>query len=150
VPPIGSEADACALLGQLIPYTFFLRVDVGNSIPAPASASSQKKVKALQINPMQSFDPSFRFAWFYEGSQLKVALGAFGMVALILAGVMFPLWPTPLRIGVWYLSLGVLGLIGLFFGLAIFRLIFYVITLVVAKPGIWIFPKLFDDVGVVR
>jgi hypothetical protein len=99
---------------------------------------------------MQSFDPSFHYAWFFEGSQLKVALGAFGMVALVLAGVMFPLWPSPLRIGVWYLSIGVLGLVGVFFGLAIFRLIFYVITLLVAKPGIWIFPKLFDDVGIVR
>ena len=72
------------------------------------------------------------------------------MVTIVLAGVMFPLWPAPMRIGVWYLSIAILGLIGCFFGLAVFRLIFYVITLVVAKPGIWIFPKLFDDVGFVR
>ena len=71
------------------------------------------------------------------------------MVALILAGVMFPLWPTSLRIGVWYLSMAMLGVIALFFGLAIFRLIFYVITIVIAKPGIWIFPNLFADVGFV-
>ena len=38
--------------------------------------------------------------------------------------------------------------IGAFFGLAIARLIFYVITVVVAPPGIWIFPKRFA--GVVR
>jgi len=80
---------------------------------------------------------------------LTTILGGIGLVAIVLAGVMFPLWPTSLRIGVWYLSVAVLGLIGLFFGLAIFRLIFYVITIVVAKPGIWIFPKLFDDVGFV-
>jgi translocation protein SEC62 len=43
-----------------------------------------------------------------------------------------------------------LGLIGLFFAVAIVRLIFYVITLVVASPGIWIFPQLFADVGFVR
>lgn len=68
----------------------------------------------------------------------------------MLAGVLYPLWPYTMRLGVWYLSIGVLILLGAFFGLAIFRLIFYVITLVVAKPGIWIFPRLFEDVSFVR
>ncbi|KAG9105922.1 Translocation protein S62 [Ceratobasidium sp. 392] len=54
-----------------------------------------------------------------------------------------------MRLGVWYLSIGVLGLIGLFFVIAILRLIFYVITVVTASPGIWIFPQLFADVGFV-
>lgn len=103
----------------------------------------------VQINPMQMFAPDQYYAWFYEGSQWKLILGGFGMVAVILAGVMFPLWPMQLRIGVWYLSIAVLGLIGLFFAIAIFRLIFYVITLIVARPGIWIFPNLFADVGFV-
>jgi len=40
------------------------------------------------------------------------------MVALMLAGVMFPLWPPIMRLGVWYLSIGMLGLIGLFFAIA--------------------------------
>lgn len=71
------------------------------------------------------------------------------MVAVILAGVMFPLWPAFMHVGVWYLSMGVLGFIGLFFAIAVVRLIFYIITIVVASPGIWIFPKLFADVGFV-
>ncbi|KAF9450297.1 hypothetical protein P691DRAFT_847526 [Macrolepiota fuliginosa MF-IS2] len=72
------------------------------------------------------------------------------MVAIMLAGVMFPLWPPIMRLGVWYLSIGMLGLIGLFFAIAVVRLIFYVITIVVASPGIWIFPQLFADVGFVE
>lgn len=72
------------------------------------------------------------------------------MVAIMLAGVMFPLWPPIMRLGVWYLSIGMLGLIGLFFAIAIVRLIFYIITVIVASPGIWIFPQLFADVGFVR
>ena len=71
------------------------------------------------------------------------------MVAIMLAAVMFPLWPPVMRLGVSYLSFGVLGLIGLFFAIAIVRLIFYIITVIVASPGIWIFPKLFADVGFV-
>ena len=71
------------------------------------------------------------------------------MVTVILAGVMFPLWPPMMRQGVSYLSMAVLGLVGLFFGISILRLIFYVITMVVASPGIWVFPNLFADVGFV-
>jgi len=72
------------------------------------------------------------------------------MVAIMLGGVMFPLWPPTMRLGVWYLSMGMLGLIGLFFAIAIVRLIFYVITVLVVSPGIWIFPQLFADVGFVE
>lgn len=71
------------------------------------------------------------------------------MLVIMLAGVMFPLWPPILRLGVWYLSMVALALIGLFFAIAIVRLIFYIITVIVASPGIWIFPKLFADVGFV-
>jgi len=63
------------------------------------------------------------------------------MVAVMLGGVMFPLWPSKLRLGVWYISIAMLGLVGLFFALAIFRLIFYVITVVVASLGIWVFVR---------
>lgn len=45
------------------------------------------------------------------------------MVVIMLAGVMSPLWPIQLRIGVWYLSIGVPCLVGLFIALAIVRLI---------------------------
>jgi len=72
------------------------------------------------------------------------------MVVIMLAGVMFPLWPHVMRLGAWYLSMAMLGLIGLFFAMAIVRLIFYIITVIVASPGIWIFPQLFADVGFVR
>ena len=65
------------------------------------------------------------------------------MAAIMLAGVMFPLWTPIMQLGVSYLSLGVLGL---FFAIAILRLIFYAIT-VIASPGIWIFLKLCADVG---
>jgi translocation protein SEC62 len=76
-------------------------------------------------------------------------LGGVGMVAVMLAGVMFPLWPVKLRVGVWYLSVGALGLVGAFIVLAIIRLIFWCLTVLCAKRAIWIFPNLFEDVGFV-
>ncbi len=144
VPKVTNEEEAQSLLLSIIPFAFFLRVERG--APSGSAASSPK---TLQITQMQTFVPTDYYAWFYEGSQWTTYLGGLAMVAVLLAGVMFPLWPPIMRLGVWYLSIGVLGLIGLFFALAIVRLIFYIITVIVASPGIWIFPKLFADVGFV-
>ncbi|KAF9482299.1 translocation protein [Pholiota conissans] len=144
-PKITSETEAQQTLQSVNAYAFFLRVQRGG--PTGSSSSSPK---ALQIIPEQMFSPDEYYAWFYEGSQWTTYAGGILMVAIMLAGVMFPLWPPIMRLGVWYLSMAMLGLIGLFFGLAIVRLIFYIITIVVASPGIWIFPQLFADVGFVE
>lgn len=138
-----SEDEAAALLLQLIPFAFFLRVEKG------ASTGGSGSPKQLQIIPQQTFQPDLYFAWFYDGPQWTTYVGGVVMVAIILGGVMFPLWPPFMRLGAYYLSLLFFALIGLFFAIAIVRLIFYIITVVVASPGIWIFPKLFADVGFV-
>ncbi|KAF5310898.1 hypothetical protein D9619_008183 [Psilocybe cf. subviscida] len=142
VPKVTTEAEAQTILQGVNAFAFFLRVQRG----APTGSSSSSP-KALQIIPEQMFNPNEYYAWFYEGSQWTTYAGGILMVAIMLAGVMFPLWPPIMRLGVWYLSIAMLGLIGVFFGIAILRLIFYVITIVVASPGIWIFPQLFADVG---
>jgi translocation protein SEC62 len=142
-PKITSEEEAHTLLHNTIPFTYFLRVDRGPPVGSPNSP------KSLQINQMQLFKPDEYYAWFYEGSQWTNYVGGVAMVAVILAGVMFPLWPPILRLGVWYLSLVFLGLIGLLLAISVIRLIFYIITILVASPGIWIFPRLFADVGFV-
>lgn len=140
VPKVISETEATALLQQTLPYAFYLRVD---------RQQAQGSSKQLTFSQQQMFTPDGYFAWFYEGSQWTTYVGGVAMVAIMLAGVMFPLWPSTLRLGVWYLSILVLALIGVFFGIAIVRLIFYIITMVATPPGIWIFPQLFADVGFV-
>ncbi|KAF9010014.1 translocation protein [Cyathus striatus] len=144
VPKITSESEAIITLSAVNAFAFFLRVQRGQ--PTGSSSSSPK---ALQIIQEQKFVPDEYYAWFYEGSQWTTYAGGVLMVVIMLAGVMFPLWPPMMRQGVSYLSMGLLGLVGLFFAIAIVRLIFYVITIVVASPGIWIFPQLFADVGFV-
>ena len=144
VPPVADETQATALLQAVNAFAFFLRVQRGG--PSGSSASSPK---ILSIIPEQMFAPDEYYAWFFEGSQWTTYAGGLLMVVILFAGVMFPLWPPIMRQGVWYLSIGMLGLLGLFFAIAIVRLIFYIITVVVASPGIWIFPQLFADVGFV-
>ena len=140
VPKITSEAEAITVLQQTLPFAFYLRVD---------RQQAQGSSKQLNFSQQQMFTSDGHFAWFYEGSQWTTYVGGVAMVVVMLAGVMFPLWPSTLRLGVWYLSILVLALIGIFFGVAVVRLIFYIITMVATPPGIWIFPQLFADVGFV-
>ncbi|KAH7887071.1 translocation protein Sec62-domain-containing protein [Phlebopus sp. FC_14] len=144
VPKVTTEEEAEKLLQSIIQYTFYLRIDRGG--PTGSSISPRQ----VTVNPQQVFTQDAYFAWFYEGPQWTTYAGGLLMVVIMLAGVMFPLWPSVMRLGVWYLSVAMLGLIAAFFGLAIIRLIFYIITLVVVPPGIWVFPKLFADVGVIE
>ena len=87
------------------------------------------------------------YVWLYDGPQWKQKAMAAAVVAGIFAVVLFPLWPMIMRQGVWYLSVGMMGLLGLFFAMAIFRLILFCITVFTVPPGLWLFPNLFEDVG---
>ncbi|EHL02637.1 putative Translocation protein sec62 [Glarea lozoyensis 74030] len=113
-------------------------------------AHKTKRVKGLwtvKIEQQQECREDLHFVWLWEGSQIKQKLYAVGALAVIFAIVLFPLWPMKMRLGVWYLSMGMLGLIGLFFVMAIFRLILFAITMFVTPPGLWLYPNLFEDVG---
>jgi translocation protein SEC62 len=144
VPPQPkSEDEAAQLLLRMIPFAFFLRIERGAPSGSPSSP------KHVQIVQQQTFQPDLYFAWFYDGPQWTTYLGGAIMVAVILGGVMYPLWPAFMRLGAYYMSLLFFALIGLFFAIAIVRLIFYIVSVIVASPGIWIFPKLFADVGFV-
>lgn len=142
VPKVDNEEEAKALLSKILPNAFFLRVDRPTP-PAPQPGQP----KTLLLAPQQSLEEEAYYAWFYDGSPLTTILGGAAMVIIMLAGVMFPLWPVKLRIGVWYLSILALGLLGALIVLAIVRLIFWCITVVVCKKAIWMFPNLFEDVG---
>ncbi|KAJ2849971.1 Translocation protein S62 [Coemansia erecta] len=136
---VSSREEAVEWVQDLLDFQLIVRCD-------KVGEGSQQ----LRINPMQNFDEDAYFAWLYEGSQLMTYLGGIGVVAVVLAGVMFPLWPSSLRKGTWYLSMLALGLLGLLFAIAIVRLIVYVISLGVAPQGLWIFPNLFEDVGFIE
>ncbi|KAH6336071.1 translocation protein SEC62 [Parastagonospora nodorum] len=110
----------------------------------------KKRVKGLwdvKIEQHQEANDDNYYIWLYEGSQWKMKLYAVGALFMVIAIILFPLWPLVLRQGVWYVSMGMLGLIGLFFAMAIVRLIFFIITMFTVSPGLWLYPNLFEDVG---
>jgi len=135
---------------KLLPLSL-LALRVSKIDPHAGHGHGKKKAKkglwTVKIEQQQEAQDDYHYVWLYEGAQWKNKLYAAGALVLILAVVFFPVWPYHLRLGVWYLSMGMLGLLGLFFAMAIFRLILFLITMFAAPPGFWLFPNLFEDVG---
>jgi translocation protein SEC62 len=109
-----------------------------------------KRVKGLwnvKIEPQQDAGDDMYYIWLYEGSQImRKVYGGLALV-LIFTIVLYPLWPLVLRQGVYYLSWGFLALLGLFFLMAIFRVILFCITYFIVPPGLWLYPNLWEDVS---
>ncbi|KAI5955796.1 SEC62 [Candida jiufengensis] len=95
-------------------------------------------------------DPKSYFGWLYTKPNPYILLYSILAIAGIFTVILFPLWPNFMRRGVWYLSMAALGLIGLFFIIAIIRLIIYIISLVAFPKPFWLFPNLFADCGVIE
>ena len=151
--PLVTPKTPKAEIFKLLPLSL-LALRVSKSDPhaghGHAPTKPQKRVKGLwtvKIEQQQDILDDLHYVWLYEGPQWRTKLYAAGALVLIMTVVMFPLWPVTLRLGVWYLSMGFLGLIGLFFAMAIFRLILFCVTVVAVPPGLWLYPNLFEDVG---
>jgi translocation protein SEC62 len=136
---------------KLLPLSLLaLRVSKVDPHAGHNHAKPKNRTKGLwtvKIEQHQETDPMMHYVWLYDGPQWKQKAMAAAVVAGIFAVVLFPLWPIMLRQGVWYLSVGMMGLLGLFFAMSIFRLILFCITVFAAPPGLWLFPNLFEDVG---
>ncbi|KAL1954438.1 hypothetical protein VTO42DRAFT_1162 [Malbranchea cinnamomea] len=150
LPPVTDRASAENVF-KLLPMSLLaLRVTKVEPHTGHNHGKPAKRVKGLwtvKIVQQQDVDPMMHYVWLYEGPQWKQKAMAVGVLAAIMAVVMFPLWPLMLRRGVWYLSVGMMGLLGLFFAMSIFRLVLFCITVFAVPPGIWLFPNLFEDVG---
>ncbi|OMP82258.1 Translocation protein SEC62 [Diplodia seriata] len=149
LPPVTDRASAENAF-KLLPLSL-LALRVSKFDPHDGHGHGKKKrVKGLwtvRVEQQQNADDESHYVWLYEGPQWKQKLYAVLALIAVFAVVMFPLWPLFMRQGVWYLSMGMLGLIGLFFAMAIFRLILFCITVFIVPPGLWLYPNLFEDVG---
>ncbi|KAK3687291.1 translocation protein Sec62-domain-containing protein [Podospora appendiculata] len=118
--------------------------------PPPKKGKRVKGLWTVKIEPQQEAQEDMYYVWLWEGSQVRRKVYAALALLLIFAVVLYPLWPANLRMGVYYLSWGFLGFLGLFFAMAIFRVILFAITYFVLAPGFWLFPNLWEDVSVVE
>ncbi|KAH6855734.1 translocation protein Sec62-domain-containing protein [Chaetomium sp. MPI-CAGE-AT-0009] len=118
----------------------------------PSGKKQGKRTKGLwtvRIEPQQEAGDDMYYVWLWEGSQVMRKVYAALALAAIFAVVCYPLWPVKLRQGGYYLSWAFLCFMGLFFAMAIFRVILFCITYFILPPGFWLFPNLWEDVSVV-
>jgi len=137
-PTIDNREKAAEYMKQLVEYGLILRVN-----HTPHS-------KQCSFNQIQDFNDDFYFVWIYEGSQLKTILLGFGILLIVLAGVMFQLWPESLRRGAYHILVAMMWVMVAFFVMVIFRFILYLVTLLVCERSIWLFPNLFADCGIIE
>ncbi|KAI8826008.1 translocation protein Sec62-domain-containing protein [Fimicolochytrium jonesii] len=150
-PTVTSRPTAESHLSELHRNGLFIQVDRSSKPTKPTTPGGGPPPIPLQLSqPQAPFSPDNYYAWVYEGSQLKGILIGTGVLAVTFAGVMFPLWPASLRQGVYYLSLGLLGLMGLFMVLVLFRMVLWLVLKAGTGRDGWLYPNLFADVGVVE
>ena len=151
LPPVPNRSAAERVF-KLLPMSL-MALRVSKIEPRRNDQSSNTKIKRIKglwtvkIEQQQEVQEDYHYVWLYEGSQWKQKLYAATALAVVVAVVMFPLWPFKMRQGVWYLSMGLLGLVGFFFAMSLARLILFGVTVFVLPPGLWLYPNLFEDVG---
>lgn len=87
------------------------------------------------------FDPKARYFWVYSGDAWWANFKLTLLAGLVLALCMFPLWPTFVRVGVWYLAVTLLLLlVGItFIQLTVFSVVW------IFGYDLWILPNLWSD-----
>lgn len=112
---------------------------------------AKKKKFKLELNDEQTFldSPNEFYVWFYSPTTIKqYIMGALLVIGCI--GVcLFPLWPSEVRTGVYYLSMVLASLLGLLLSLAVVKYIIFagVWILTIGKIKFWLLPNLTEDVG---
>lgn len=150
--PIKDEKQATELTKILIQCRFIIPV---TKLHFNEIKTTNKKWKADRNKPTlvpsktADLSPDSYFMWNYTKPSPFMLLYSILLIAGVFTIILFPLWPRKMKTGVWYLSMGLLGLLSLFFIIAIIRLIIYIITLLIGKP-FWLYPNLFADVGVIE
>jgi len=128
LPRFESRQDAIAVCKELCNLQFLLRCE------------KQGKGE-LDIMRNRDFDESGYFAWVYEGDKTVSHLMTTALVIGFFCCVCFQMWPTFLRVFVWYLSVSLLLFI--FFLVASRGFLFLLIWIV--GYDVWFLPNLFDE-----
>lgn len=135
---LAEEATARKVLQEMMDAGLFLRV------------VSINNTRYLQPDTSRVWSDDAIYAWVYEGSQLTAIAMGLALIAFVFAIPLYPLWPYPIRIAAWYGLMLVVGFVAFVGILAVIRAVVFVITYFTLKPGVWLFPRLFDEtVGII-
>lgn len=101
----------------------------------------------MQPDTSRQWSEEAVYVWVYQGSQLMTILGAIAFLAVAFFLASYQMWPSSLRRVTWYVMMLAFVFMGFLLVTSIIRLIVFMITYFTHKPGVWLFPNLFEDVG---
>jgi len=128
LPKFESRQDAVLVCKDLCKNQFLLR--------------SEKRGKGeLGMTRVRDFDEGGYFTWVYEGDKTMSHIMTAALIFGFLFCVCFPIWPTFLRVFVWYLSVSLLLFI---FFLITFRALLFLFVWIIGFE-FWFLPNLFDE-----
>jgi len=128
LPKFTKRHDAIAVCKDLCRYQFVHR--------------SEKRGKGdLIMSRNRDFDETGYFTWMYEGDKTFSHMMTGVLIAGFLCCTCFPIWPTFLKVFVWYMSVTLLLL--LFFLITVRGALF--LSLWILGFDFWFLPNLFDE-----
>ncbi|VDQ12868.1 unnamed protein product, partial [Trichobilharzia regenti] len=118
-----------------------------------SSGSGGKKPMRLEVVDEQIFtldDPQSFYIWIYEPPPgLFNWLAGTALIIGIILCCLFPIWPSELRQGAYYLTITVSGFLGVLFFIGFIRFCFYLLVwlFTLGQYNFWLFPNYFEDCG---
>jgi len=117
----------------------------------PKKEGEKKKRKIrLDMHLQQCVvDGTDAYVWIYEPTPYYYYFFGFLVVVAVIAVCLFPLWPSSVRQGVYYLSLAAAGFLVFILALAVIRLVVFCIIwcITFGRHHLWLLPNLTEDVG---
>jgi translocation protein SEC62 len=110
----------------------------------------KKRKVRLDMHLEQVFvDGIDAYVWIYEPTPYYYYIFGLLVVLAVIAVCLFPLWPSSVRQGVYYLSLAAAGFLVFILALAIIRLLVFcaVWAVTIGHSYFWLLPNLTEDVG---
>lgn len=117
---------------------------------AKDSKDNNKRKFKLEMHEVQTFVDSVEpYVWIYDPTSTKTYIIGFLLILGSIGICLFPLWPSQVREGVYYLSLAGMSVLGFILGIAVFKYVLYATLWLctLGKLHFWLFPNLTEDVG---
>ena len=113
-----------------------------------SSAKKRKKRYRFEVHPKQQFkDDEDLYIWKYNPPSMSTYVIGFIVVLGAVAWTLQPLWPASTRVGMWYVAMAAVCVIGVLLALLILRWFLFGIVLVatLGKVRFWVFPNLNEE-----
>ena len=95
------------------------------------------------------FDTNEPFVWIYDPTSMTTYIIGGLLILGSIGSCLFPLWPSQVREGVYYLSLAGATFLGAILAVALIKYVLFAIVFACTfgKVRFWLFPNLTEDVG---